>query len=64
MRETLKQKLMKLEPSQVFTFQQIRDNTVELRIDGKGYCGEYTTSYAKRVCRELKHNWKLVYNEL
>lgn len=55
---------MAIEPSTCFTFRQHRDDAVELLIDRQGYCGEYSISYARRVCRELHHDWKRVFKKL
>jgi hypothetical protein len=64
MEKSLKQKLSEIEASTCFEFHQIREEAVELLIDRQGYCGEYSISHARRVCRELGHNWQRVFKKL
>lgn len=64
MKESLKQKLQSIEPSVCFLFKQINLDTVELRIDRQGWGGNYSIGYARRVCRELGHSWKMVFKKM
>ena len=60
---SLKQRLTRKEASTSFEFQQIREDAAELLINGEGYAGEYTISHARRVCRELGHEWRRVFKK-
>ena len=64
MKESLKQKLQSQDASTCFEFRQVREDAVELIVDRKGYCGEYSITHARRVCRELGHNWERVFKKL
>ncbi len=61
--KSLKQRLMSIEASTCFEFRQIREDAVELLIDREGYAGEYSIAHARRVCRELGHDWQSVFRK-
>lgn len=58
---TLKEKLCSIESSTCYTFRQTNENRCELLIDRQGWCGDYSIEHARRIVKELGHNWKNVF---